>query len=90
MYWTDWGLSPKIEKANYDGTNRQTIISSGLGFPNAIALDISGSKKTKMKLLLVDFNRLNRTSLRYLVSCVYLSSSSNMVTCIDASLFSVL
>lgn len=63
MYWTDWGSSPKIEKANYDGTNRQTIINTGLGFPNAIALDISGNKKTKLKLTPIDSKRLNRTSL---------------------------
>jgi hypothetical protein len=39
MYWTDWGQIPKIEKANYDGTNRQTVISSGIKLPNGLELD---------------------------------------------------
>ena len=42
IYWSDWGSHPKIEKANYDGSNRQTIVSSGLGFPNALSLDLQG------------------------------------------------
>ncbi|KAH9508827.1 hypothetical protein Btru_050157 [Bulinus truncatus] len=41
LYWTDWGTVPKIEKANYDGSNRQTIASSGLQYPNGLALDVT-------------------------------------------------
>ncbi|KAH9508830.1 hypothetical protein Btru_050160 [Bulinus truncatus] len=41
LYWTDWGTVPKIEKANYDGSNRQTIASNGLKFPNGLALDVT-------------------------------------------------
>jgi len=39
MYWTDWGSSPKIEKANYDGTNRQTVLATNLKLPNGLVLD---------------------------------------------------
>ena len=39
LYWTDWGSSPKIEKANYDGSGRQTLVSTSLHLPNAIVLD---------------------------------------------------
>ena len=39
MYWSDWGSSPKIEKSNMDGTDRTTIISSGLTWVNSLALD---------------------------------------------------
>jgi hypothetical protein len=39
LYWTDWGSSPKIEKANYDGSGRQTLVSTSLNLPNAIVLD---------------------------------------------------
>eukprot|EP00118_Oscarella_pearsei_P028654 m.2638 g.2638 ORF g.2638 m.2638 type:complete len:1003 (+) comp8812_c0_seq1:275-3283(+) len=39
MYWTDWGDSPKIEKAWIDGTNRQVIVNTTLGWPNGIVLD---------------------------------------------------
>ena len=39
MYWSDWGISPKIEQANMDGTARTTLVSSGLVWVNALALD---------------------------------------------------
>ena len=39
MYWTDWGTSPKIEKASMDGTSRTVIHSTGLVWPNGLALD---------------------------------------------------
>lgn len=39
MYWTDWGKNPKIERSLVDGTNRETIITGGLGWPNGLAID---------------------------------------------------
>lgn len=39
MYWTDWGSSPRIEMASMDGTSRQAIVTSGLGWPNGLAID---------------------------------------------------
>lgn len=39
MYWGDWGASPKIEQANMDGTDRTTLVSSGLARVNSLALD---------------------------------------------------
>ena len=39
MFFTDWGNSPKIEKANMDGTNRFLTVSLYLGWPNGIAID---------------------------------------------------
>lgn len=42
MFWTDWNRkSPKIERANLDGSYRQVIISSGLGVPNGIYYDLT-------------------------------------------------
>ena len=42
MYWTDWGSSPKIERANYDGSDRTTLANSNLKWPNGMALDYDG------------------------------------------------
>ncbi|XP_025084337.1 low-density lipoprotein receptor-related protein 4-like [Pomacea canaliculata] len=44
IYWGDWGVSPKIERCNYDGTGRQVLVSAaqGIGWPNALALDPLG------------------------------------------------
>ena len=39
IYWTYWGRSPKIERARLDGTERKAIISSGIQYPNNLALD---------------------------------------------------
>ncbi|KAI8771505.1 scavenger receptor cysteine-rich type 1 protein M130 [Biomphalaria glabrata] len=39
IFWTEWGPVPKIEKANYDGTNRRLVATTGLRKPNGIAVD---------------------------------------------------
>ena len=39
MYWTDWGDSPKIEKASMDGSARSVVIDTELGWPNGLTLD---------------------------------------------------
>lgn len=40
MYFTDWNrAAPKIEMANMDGTNRQVLVSEGIGLPNMLAID---------------------------------------------------
>ena len=39
MYWTDWGLNPKIEKASMDGGTRRAIVTTDIVWPNGITLD---------------------------------------------------
>ena len=39
MFWTDWGVPAKIERAGMDGSNRITIVSKDLKWPNGIAID---------------------------------------------------
>lgn len=39
LFWTDWGESPRIERAGLDGTRRQTIINTKIYWPNGITLD---------------------------------------------------
>lgn len=41
MFWTEWGSTPKIERAYLNGKNRQTIVSSSIGWPNGITLDLT-------------------------------------------------
>ena len=41
MYWTDWGNSPKIERASMDGSSRSVIVNTELGWPNGLTLDYS-------------------------------------------------
>ena len=42
VYWSDWGSTPKIEKAGYDGATRTTIASTNLKWPNGMAIDFQG------------------------------------------------
>ncbi len=45
MYWTDWGDSPRIERAHMDdGSGRRTLINTDLGWPNGLAIDFRGMK----------------------------------------------
>ena len=44
MFWTDWGIEPKIERADMDGSNRLTIVSDGLLQPFGITVDYDGLK----------------------------------------------
>lgn len=39
LYWSDWGESPRIERAYLDGSQRKVIINQDLGFPNGITID---------------------------------------------------
>ncbi|XP_055694812.1 very low-density lipoprotein receptor isoform X17 [Lutzomyia longipalpis] len=40
MYWTDWGSSPRIERAGMDGTHRMPIVTYDVKWPNGITLDL--------------------------------------------------
>ena len=39
MYWSDWGIPAKIERASMDGMNRQVLIDTGVTWPNGLAID---------------------------------------------------
>ena len=43
MYWTDVGTH-KIQRANLDGSNIEDLITTGLIYPQGIALDLTGKK----------------------------------------------
>ncbi|XP_067666758.1 low-density lipoprotein receptor-related protein 5-like [Haliotis asinina] len=39
LFWTDWGTTPRIETASYDGSGRRTLVATDLIWPNGITLD---------------------------------------------------
>ncbi|XP_053386020.1 uncharacterized protein LOC123539293 [Mercenaria mercenaria] len=41
IFWSDWGKFPKIETANYDGSERKALITTGILWPNALAIDFA-------------------------------------------------
>ncbi len=44
IYWTDWGATPKIERANMDGSYRTVLVNESLAWPNGLALDLTERK----------------------------------------------
>lgn len=46
IFWSDWNrVDPKIEWANLDGTERQTLVSSPqVKLPNSLALSMSSGE----------------------------------------------
>ncbi|CAH1786283.1 unnamed protein product [Owenia fusiformis] len=46
MYWTDWGETPKIERAGMDGRQetREVIINTEIYWPNGLTLDYDAAK----------------------------------------------
>jgi len=38
MYWSDWGDVAKIERAVLDGSDRQTVVTTGLQWPNGLTI----------------------------------------------------
>ena len=45
LFWTDWDKNdPRIERALMDGSNRTSLKSSGLKYPNGLAIDFSSNR----------------------------------------------
>ncbi|KAG8179495.1 hypothetical protein JTE90_027207 [Oedothorax gibbosus] len=63
MFWTDWGETPKIEKASMDGnhSSRVVIVADDILWPNGIAVDydtkrIYWTDAKKKCITSIDFN----------------------------------
>ncbi|RXG68937.1 Low-density lipoprotein receptor, partial [Armadillidium vulgare] len=39
MFWTDWGVEAKIERAGMDGNHREPIVTKDIRWPNGITVD---------------------------------------------------
>ena len=55
MYWTDWGLHPKIEKAEMNGKRRVVLVRSSLLWPNGLTLD---QRKNRLYWVDANYNKL--------------------------------
>jgi nidogen (entactin) len=74
IFWTDWNRkSPKIERANMDGTHRRVIVHEDLGVPNGLYFDPKrqevcwGDAKTK-KIECVEKDGSNRRLVTHMTS----------------------
>jgi integrin beta 2 len=39
MFWSDWGVSGRIESAYMDGTGRRTLVDTMVQWPTGLAID---------------------------------------------------
>ncbi|KAJ8378481.1 hypothetical protein AAFF_G00239450 [Aldrovandia affinis] len=65
MYWSDWGVQAKIERAGMNGVDRQVLVSESIEWPNGITLDLPNRRlywvDAKLHLISsVDFSGANR------------------------------
>ncbi|KAG9343350.1 hypothetical protein JZ751_014331 [Albula glossodonta] len=65
MYWSDWGVQAKIERAGMNGVDRQVLVSERIEWPNGITLDLPNRRlywvDSKLHLISsVDLNGANR------------------------------
>ena len=44
MYWSDWGINARIERASMDGSNRVVLHGTRLVWPNALSIDLIGGR----------------------------------------------
>lgn len=44
IFWSDWGRTPKIERASMAGNRREVIVSTDLGWPNGLSIDYDEQK----------------------------------------------
>ena len=70
MYWTDWGANPKIEKAEMDGSGRQSIVTGNIVWPNGLTIDQATNRLywVDAKLDTIEMTDLNGASRQVLLS----------------------
>ncbi|XP_060531905.1 low-density lipoprotein receptor-related protein 4-like [Cylas formicarius] len=44
VFWTDWGPNPKIERAEMDGSNRKSLITESVFWPNGLTIDFTSNQ----------------------------------------------
>ncbi|KAL1116301.1 hypothetical protein AAG570_005796, partial [Ranatra chinensis] len=44
VFWTDWGPKPKIERCEMDGSNRMSIITKSVLWPNGLSIDYPSNR----------------------------------------------
>ncbi|CAG7815670.1 unnamed protein product [Allacma fusca] len=66
MFWSDWGKKPRIERSNMDGSNRESVITENIFWPNGLALDngvLYWCDAKSDKIELADYDGKNRREL---------------------------
>lgn len=69
MYWTDWGETPRIERAGMDSSVRKIIVDSDIYWPNGLTIDLEEQKLYWADAKLSFIHRANLDgSFRYVAS----------------------
>lgn len=71
MFWSDWGESPKLERAGMDGDqfSRKVIVDKDILWPNGLTVDYERKKifwadGKRFSISAVDFDGSNRVEVR--------------------------
>jgi sugar lactone lactonase YvrE len=77
MYWADWATH-KIQRANLDGSSVENFVTSGLSYPNSLALDPASSSLYCLDFGMTDILRidLGTRSVTHLFAAGAISSGS--------------
>lgn len=70
MFWTDWGVHPRIERADMDGSNRIVLVETKIYWPNTLALDLPTKRVYfgDSKLDFIDFVNYDGSNRRHVLS----------------------
>ena len=49
VYWTDWGIESKLERATLGGDGRATLLSRGIIRPTGVTIDYATHRWVTMK-----------------------------------------
>ena len=54
IFWSDWGRYPRIERAGLDGSHREVLHETGVGWPNGLTLDLVMDRSVELLNFYID------------------------------------
>lgn len=89
LFWTDWGENPRIERVGMDGTNRSTIISTKIYWPNGLTLDIVNQRIyfADSKLDFIDFCNYNGSGRQQVVAASHYLLHPHSITVFEDTVY---
>ena len=54
IFWSDWGRYPRIERAGLDGSHREVLHETGVGWPNGLTLDLVMDRSVELSNSYID------------------------------------
>ena len=89
LFWTDWGENPRIERVGLDGSNRTTIITTKIYWPNGLTLDLPNKRVyfADSKLDYIDFCNYDGTGRRQVLASSHYLLHAHSLTLFEDTLY---